>query len=787
MTYLIPVIIAYITGVGAAASNAPFVLLSAVILIFLVFLKLRLKEQFSVIFIPIILAFFLLGFFLAHLAMLKTGAGKLDFLENKKIKITCVITNVAQIKEDKTLLKADLRNIIYNNVEYAKKIPTSLALNREKYPSRVLKYGDLIEIENTKLRRADLPSYPGQFNYQKYLLQSGINYTAYVSDKDVKILTRNNGPFAARAVFAAREFIINTLNRTVTGEEAALISSIVLGEYDILSQDLKTALIKTGTLHLIAASGFNVSILIMFCVTVCGILRIKRQITAIFTVIIIIFYALLCSASPSIVRAAIIGIFAMISLSAGKEKDAPHLFILSALLILLAKPLWLFNVGFQLSFLACLGIIVITPLLYKKLSFMPNYLNSLISTTLGAQIALLPVLIYYFGKISVVFILANILLVPIVEILLPASLIHIILSAVLKFLSPVSAFMCYGLSFIFLKTIHLLSALPFALIYLAKPQSFALALFYIAGAAALLFLRLPDKRKYLKQTGIIAASLALLIFSVNLTENSRSLRVTFLNVKAGDCAVIRAPGNKTILIDTGYRYKIKNKFYDCADSVILPYLKDIGVKKINLVLISHPHKDHLGGLPRLISAMPVELVAGNLNADGSVFTRQAVKLLRIKNIPLLPLSAGDSIRAGKNAFFSILAPKNSLPVKNKSNSGVNNGSIVAKLTYKNISFLFTGDIEKEEEAKLCRGKRLKADILKIAHGGSKTSSSRLFIEKVNPSFAVISSSLYNRFGWPHKKVIDTLNANHIKYFTTSQSGPVTFKTYGKSIKIEPEK
>ena len=268
---------------------------------------------------------------------------------------------------------------------------------------------------------------------------------------------------------------------------------------------------------------------------------------------------------------------------------------------------------------------------------------------------------------------------------------------------------------------------------------------------------------------ILAGAFELFQGTVAITP-SEDLKVHFLDVGQGDSIFIELPTNETILIDAS----IKD-----ASNKIINYLREENVSKIDYVFATHPHSDHIGGMSAVIKAFDI----GQIYMPKAVTTTKTYENLLLtikdKNLKIKTAKAVNTIIDTDDLKLVVLAPNQD------SYESLNNYSIVLKLTYKEKSFLFMGDAETLSEKEITGD--VQADVLKVGHHGSRTSTSQAFLNKVNPSYAVISVGLNNDYKHPHQEVIDRLEKKNIKIYRTDQNGDIIFTTDGYNIDVKVEK
>jgi len=271
----------------------------------------------------------------------------------------------------------------------------------------------------------------------------------------------------------------------------------------------------------------------------------------------------------------------------------------------------------------------------------------------------------------------------------------------------------------------------------------------------------------------------LIIIIVQVFYPVDNLKVNFINVGEGDCILIQAPKKYNILIDGG---GTPQSSFDIGENIVIPYLRRKGINKINLLILTHPHLDHLEGLLPILRELKVDMLLDSGFICDVPKYKEFLKTIKEKDIPYRQTKSGDNYIFSKNMEMLVLNPLYTSNIDN--DSDFNNDSIVVKLYYKNANFMFTGDIERDAEKRLLSWKNiLKTDVLKVAHHGSSTSTILEFLNEVDPIIAVISVGK-NHFGHPAAKVIQRLKEKNIKVYRTDKNGTVIIKTDGTEYHIK---
>ncbi|AEV69108.1 DNA internalization-related competence protein ComEC/Rec2 [Acetivibrio clariflavus] len=621
---------------------------------------------------------------------------------------------------------------------------------------------------------------PSGFNYRSYLSHSGISATLFAMDYNINVGEKNKGNFLVKLGLKLRERIVTVINKSLPPQQAGLLNGMLIGYKQDLSQEVEEAFSASGLSHIMAVSGSNVAFIILPLAYVFKKLKIRQKLANLLIIIILILFVLITGFEPSVLRAVIMAVVVLVGQIIRRDTEIFTSISFSALVLLFYNPGILFNIGFQLSFAATLSLV----LFYKNLKemlgfkFLPPFILDVLAATISAQIGVLPITVFYFNTVSLVSIISNLLVVPIVEFItilgsLMALLgqIHIVLSILIGYVNNVL------LSFVLVVT-KISAQLPWSVKTLVTPSIFSVICYY--AVIIYFFWYRPEYKVKLKLKYGIAAVLIILGTVFYGVFIPKGLEVVFIDVGQGDSTFIQTSKGKNILIDGGGYSSAASDSTSIGENIVIPFLLDYGVDKLDLVIATHGHDDHIQGLIPVLKKLKVEcLVIPEVPLDSGL--QKLCDIARKEKIKIQMCSRGDLIRLDNKTYFDVLMPKKGDFIQE---SPSNNNSLVVKLHYEKVRILFTADMEKEAEEMLIRDNvDLKSDVLKVAHHGSDTSTTEAFLERINPDIAVISVGR-NNFGHPSKYVLNVLEKNRVKIFRTDYDGAVVLKTYGKDIKIK---
>ena len=453
-------------------------------------------------------------------------------------------------------------------------------------------------------------------------------------------------------------------------------------------------------------------------------------------------------------------------------------FIYSLIFIIVLNPYHIFSVSMWLSYLGTLGIVLLYNLFYKILNkkLKSKFISKSFALSLSAQILIFPVMIYVFNIFSLNFFIANIVVSFFISYILAIGYISVFISFIFLPFAQVLVHIENLMLYIVFKTAEITSNLPFSKITLVTPSFIFIILYYILMFYFSIYFK-NNKFKMLKvilnlnfriivKKLFIFITIIILISQINIIDFK--LKIYFLDVGQGDCTLIRTPYGKNIIIDGGDGNSDK---YDYGEKVVYPYLLDRRIKKIDYLVASHADSDHMGGLIYILENMKVEQILLGIQSQESNQLKDLIDIANKKKVKIIILKAGDEIKIDKDIRIKVLFPiKNNLILENS----LNNNSLVFKLKYNNFSMLFTGDIEEIAENELINlyKDNLKSTILKIAHHGSKSSSSKEFLKSVSPQIAVIGVGKKNKYGHPNEEVLLRLKNYGINIYRTDESGEI---------------
>ncbi len=718
-----------------------------------------------------------------------------DTEKKSNISLTGVITEIPDTDSNRIRFVLDCRKFITANgtdtFNVNGDVMTEVRRNifgKRNTPQPLLEAGDHISLMG-KLSEAQGKRNPGEFDYGKYLRIHNIYKTFYAGGyENVSVISKNDiGPVYRYAVFPLKKYVIKTIDENYSGDEAAFLKGLITGERSDISEEMKNFFVNAGVMHLIAVSGLNVAYIIISLTLLLSLFRIPVIIRVAVTILFLIFYCLFTGNSASIVRASIIGILVLIAIVIERKINFYNLIGVAAMIILINDTKQLFDAGFILSFSATISMVVFL----RKFEFL--FLNkikelnikgkkitillaALFFTSLSAQIGTIPITANYFSKISVISLLANIAAVPLSNLSLAVGFLQMLVAALSGHLSSVITEVNSLLLYIQLSFIKWCASLDFAYIQITNFTIADIICYYLI---LIILLSIKDKSRIVYS--IILCFLILCGEYVYELDLTKKLCVTFMDVGQGDCSVIQTPGNRTILVDCGRTSFLSNS----GERTIAPYLRRTGKDRIDILIITHLHLDHIGGINYLLENFKIGKIIESGQRFPSAFTNTMDSLIDNKKITREVVRSGDYISELEDIRFYFLFPGSEFVDVNGNTAGnnLNNGSVAFVLKFRDTEFFFSGDIEKESERFLCDtySDFLKTDVLKVAHHGSITSSTIPFIIKNKPAYAVISCGMNNKFKHPSDIILNRLERTGAKIFRTDLEGAAVMESDGENI------
>ena len=634
--------------------------------------------------------------------------------------------------------------------------------------------GEYVEL-TTEIRDFPIVRNPGAFDVSGWLMSLGVQGTGMIK------AVSNQYPYSNKLSWIWwRTKIEKQLERTLSEQNIPLIKAILLGNKTELNYDLKTEFSRAGLSHLMAVSGMHVGFILMpiwLIIPLFWTSKIGKPVGLLIVIAILFSYAGITGFTSSVSRASITAALLTVGKLFQRNRDAVNTTGVAAVVILLHNPESLFQIGFQLSFCAVLVILILGPVLRDwiptgiRFTWKGGLIQFLGISTI-VQFGLFPILAMNFGEFSVVGPLANIIGVPVTQALFLWSLFGLPVS----FLIPgtVSWIMSPAdwLTSILLYLVKIVGNSDLAWIEI-KSISPWINLIWIVLIGFLGSLRIP----VLRMKWLILTFLAVFLIKADqLVQkiSSKELEVVVLDVGQGDAVLITTPTGKRILYDAG----IWSPYTNSGSSVILPYLNHRNIDKIDAVILSHPHADHIGGLQTILGEIQVGSIYHSGQSYDSGIYQGYIDLATQLEVPLVDVKAGDLIQVDPAVSIMVLHPG----IGNYGNNA-NDWSVVIKLVFGDVSFLFTGDAEEEIEYHLLDefGDFLASDWLKAGHHGSKSSSTFRFLEEVNPEHVAISVGYRNRYRHPHIEATHQLNMTGAEIKYTSLDGGLVYKSDGKSV------
>lgn len=628
------------------------------------------------------------------------------------------------------------------------------------------------------LEELSLPRNPGEFNARQYYACDHM----YYSVKKGEVLKKGKEGNAYQTLLLRIREHLNGVLEDAAGETAPVFAAMVLGEKGELPKETKMLYQMAGIIHILAISGLHISLLGVGLYELLKKTGLGIWSAGFLSLTVMIFYGEMTGGSVSAMRAVSMFLIATGAKILGRIYDMMTALSVSAMILLLESPAYLYNTGFLLSFGAVLGVGAVLPVFLKFSGIKNKILKSLMGSVC-VQLTTLPVMLWFYGEVPIIGIFFNLLVLPTVGIVLISG----VFTALIGCISPGLA-VCVSLPgrlvlFAYDKLCCLGTSLPFCTWTPGQPKIWQAVIYYVilfsvTGAAGFLIKKeVKNRRKlYLAKSGLVV-SLAAALFVLSQRDRLH-MEITCLDIGQGDAIAAQLPTGEVFLVDGGSSNKKNIGQYQ-----LLPFLKNQGISYVDAVFISHTDEDHISGVREILEYMEKGLISlkiGNLILPGisekPEAWRELEALAKKVGIQVMTANRGDDFRIG-DGRISVLSPE-----KGASGEDVNEDAVVFLLSYKNFRGLFTGDVGEETEKKLL-SVLSDVDFLKVGHHGSGYSSTQAFLDKIKPEVSVISCSESNTYGHPSPETIKRLEKSGSRVEYTMKSGAVTVFTDGENVGV----
>jgi len=660
--------------------------------------------------------------------------------------------------------------------------------------------GDVIRLRGTLLPPSP-PTNPGQSDFRAAMAHRGIHaLLSSYKPGEFSVVSRRSGGRLASILPAVRKWATGRIDALVGPPESGLLASIVFG---LASGDFTPEILDsfraTGLMHILVASGLNVGILAWLSLAALSAAGIPRARAGLYTLPILVLYLFLCGAQTPLLRSTLMFGLVLVGTSLGRPSSAVNSLGTAAVFLLMLDPHGMWDRSFQLSFGATLGVLTLVPWLCAGLRPLPRWMAEAAACTISAQIFLLPMLSSLFGQVPLFGALANLFVTPVMGVFLAGGLLLLGVGWIPLAGPALGMAMKWSLLGV-LRVVEWFACVPLASV-VAPPFSAAAWTAYLAWlAGALLWiyalddrpspahketpdrgpLTLPSPRLEppRDRSALVAASqclalagaagLAALAWVAALRPAPGNLAVTFLDVGEGSATVVRLPSGRAILIDGGLPY--------AGGSVVVPFLKSRGIGRLAAVILSHPHADHLGGLPLVLRHLRVDLFlfsGQGIRADpGFSLLHQA---LAARRIPTRTAHSGAELLGEPGVRIRFLNPPAGFLRRGPRAEAADNNSAAVAVEFGGTSLLLPGDIKSAGERALAGNLRWLGGperLMAVPHHGSVFASSHEFLAAVAPRHAVISVGGRNPFGHPHPAVPIRYRDQGAELLRTDQDGAI---------------
>lgn len=546
----------------------------------------------------------------------------------------------------------------------------------------------------------------------------------------------------------------------------AVLEALLLGEDGRLDPEMERSLQGTGLYHLFAISGGHIAVLAFLLFGLLRLVRVPKRASYAALAVLLAGYTVLVEGNASVLRAVIMAEAFLVGRLIWREAHILNAVGLSALVLLFANPFHLFDAGFQLTFAATISIILFAPRILKRLPRLPLGASELTAMSAAALLGVLPIMAADFNRVTFSSLLLNYAAVPLVALIMGLGYLFLPAALLLPFAAPPFATLLDILVRVFEKVAHWLDWAPALSYRIPTPHGWTVA----GYAATLLLLLVPWKaRRQKAAAAALFAAFCLVLVTFPFSPSAKELTVTFLDVGQGDAVLVELPGRSRLLVDAG---GFPEGTFDVGENVVSPFLWRKGIKRLDALVLTHAHPDHIGGLPAVARNFRIGEFWDGRTPAGSPAYAALQKALRPRVVKRRVSRGFAWERSGVR--IDVVHPPPAAggePVPPE-----NDDSVALRIAGRGASFFLSGDVGRAAEADiLAAGLPVRADVLKAPHHGSATSSSPEFLAAVSPAVVVVSAGEGNRYGLPSAAVIARILAAGAKVLRTDVHGAVEIK------------
>ena len=725
---------------------------------------------------------FTLALFNCHI-QIKNHDDLSKFIPSKAV-VTGTVTSIPTTNnpsKTKFYLKPD--SGIFNDIKAENlKAKTIVTLYDTQENIAKIKIADKIELKG-KLRSPIKAKNPSQFDYANYLKNRQVFSTFYVTNNNWKVISKPDsfGGRFLQQLNDTRNNILEHHKKFIKSPNIEVLGGIVFGDDAINPPDeIKNSFINSGLLHILAASGMNVSIIFGIWYFIGCRLRINHRLVVILGALLVAFYTLMTGMGASVLRAAIMIEFIILGKLIDRSANSVSLVFLVAFLMLLYNPAMINDVGFQLSFVVTFALIFYAqPVLEKIKNKAVEFILGAIFIPVIAQLWAAPIQMFYFNSFATYSILANFLIAPFIAVISFVGFVSSILAMI-----PVDTFVdkiCMTFAFVLNPVVTILikisdyfANLPNALLTTTHPDIFQIIIYY--SILVIFGLALRTKFNNRKTWSILLILLMLFVVSFKKVDR-KELEIVVFDVGNADSFLIKTPNSKYIMIDTahGANDGVSSSFSQ-ADAIMNKYIKDRGIKTLDVLLLTHFDSDHSGGAIDVMKTVNVKKLVLNKHKDNSKTTKAIINYIEKNKINNITAQNNTAVYEENDLTIKTFTPD----INTKSD---NDMSTVTLLSYKDFDMLFMADAGVKSFEKIKNNlNNDDIEILKSGHHGANNTVSKNMLKSINSDATIISTGL-NPYGHPTKQTLKILAKNNQRVYRTDIDNAIKITSDGNVYEI----